>query len=175
MANEEHLALLRQGSCIWNEWRRNNPKTPPDLSGANLENMYLENANFEGANLARANLTRSVLRWARFDRAILNDAILDGADVVGTTLAAMLKQQKLEKERQERLEKQRQETLEAHKQFLKSRNLECHGVQVATARQRRVTHCWNCKGHLDNSVDLECSACSWILCRCGVCGCSHSG
>lgn len=171
MANEEHLALLRQGISVWNEWRRNNPKISPDVSGANLENMYLESANFKGANLAGANLTKSVLRWARFDGATLNDVVLDGADVVGTTLATMLRQQKLEKERQERLGKQRQKTLEAHKQFLKSRNFECHGVQVATARQHRVTR--NCRGNLDNSVDLEGSACGWILCRCGACGCGY--
>jgi hypothetical protein len=25
MANEEHVALLRQGTAIWNEWRKQNP------------------------------------------------------------------------------------------------------------------------------------------------------
>lgn len=166
MASEKHLALLRQGVSVWNEWRRSNPDTTPDLSGASLEGTYLENVNFAGANLAGADLSKCLLRWARFNGAILDDVALDGADVVNTLLGEKLKQQ--------RLEKQRQETLEAHRQFLKSHNLEHQGVQVTTGKSPRVTYCWNCKGHLDNSVNFECSACAWILCRCGACGCGYS-
>ena len=42
MANEEHIALLKQGVDVWNEWRRENPDVWPidlfkaDLSGADL-------------------------------------------------------------------------------------------------------------------------------------------
>jgi uncharacterized protein YjbI with pentapeptide repeats len=35
MANEEHLAVLRQGVAAWNAWRKNNPDIP-DLSDADL-------------------------------------------------------------------------------------------------------------------------------------------
>ncbi|HZO75777.1 MAG TPA: hypothetical protein VFB60_26490 [Ktedonobacteraceae bacterium] len=34
MANEEHLSTLKQGVEAWNQWRRMNPLTCPDLSHA---------------------------------------------------------------------------------------------------------------------------------------------
>src|ERR1700757_3372689 len=34
VANAEHLALLWQGSAIWNEWRDQNPGVVPDLEAA---------------------------------------------------------------------------------------------------------------------------------------------
>lgn len=40
---------------------------------------------------------------------------------------------------------------------------------------RRITHCWRCKDHLDSWVDLQCSRCTWILCSCGACGCAYNG
>jgi hypothetical protein len=30
MANEEHLAILRQGVAVWNAWREANPDIQPD-------------------------------------------------------------------------------------------------------------------------------------------------
>ena len=36
MANEEHLARLKQGVEAWNAWRYENSTIQPDLSGANL-------------------------------------------------------------------------------------------------------------------------------------------
>jgi len=33
MANEEHVALLKQGTARWNAWRRDNPDVRPDFSG----------------------------------------------------------------------------------------------------------------------------------------------
>ena len=36
MANDEHVAILKQGVDDWNAWRRENPDIRPDLSGANL-------------------------------------------------------------------------------------------------------------------------------------------
>jgi hypothetical protein len=34
MANEEHVALLRQGVKIWNTWREANPHVSPNLHDA---------------------------------------------------------------------------------------------------------------------------------------------
>lgn len=34
MANEEHLAIFRQGVEAWNKWRKENPKIKPDLAYA---------------------------------------------------------------------------------------------------------------------------------------------
>jgi hypothetical protein len=36
MANDEHVALLKQGVAAWNAWRRDNPDVRPDFSGADL-------------------------------------------------------------------------------------------------------------------------------------------
>lgn len=49
------------------------------------------------------------------------------------------------------------------------------GYVAAFARRRRITHCFNCKRHLD-SVDFSlCESCGWIRCSCGACGCSYNG
>lgn len=48
------------------------------------------------------------------------------------------------------------------------------GLQRPTLRERRrVTHCYACKARLDNSTDVECVSCGWILCPCGACGCGY--
>lgn len=39
MANEEHLAILRQGAEGWNQWRRENQEVKPDVSGADLSSV----------------------------------------------------------------------------------------------------------------------------------------
>jgi uncharacterized protein YjbI with pentapeptide repeats len=75
MANEEHVALLKQGVAGWNAWRNKNRDIRPDLSGANLRWV-----NLCGAELHRADLSASprpwgleiseILRWIRWN---LND------------------------------------------------------------------------------------------------------
>ena len=47
MANKEHLARLKQGVEVWNQWRCENPKTRPDLSQANLTGAHLNRVQFE--------------------------------------------------------------------------------------------------------------------------------
>ena len=64
---------------------------------------------------------------------------------------------------------------EKHREMLKRLGLPYEGVRPATPRHRRVTHCYSCKERLDNSVDVECIVCGWILCTCGACGCGYSG
>ena len=36
MVNEAHLAILRQGVDVWNEWWEKNEKVRPELTGVNL-------------------------------------------------------------------------------------------------------------------------------------------
>ena len=35
MANPEHLAILKQGVEVWNQWRDEHPEIQPNLSRAN--------------------------------------------------------------------------------------------------------------------------------------------
>ena len=90
MADHEHLALIKQGVEQWNSWRENN-SVNPDLSGANLSEVYLfearlERVNLRGANLSEAcligaDLSHADLSGANLNRAYLNDANLSGANL----------------------------------------------------------------------------------------------
>src|SRR3712207_2074076 len=66
MANEDHLALLNQGTTAWNAWRTEHPEIVPDLSkadlhGAELSEAHLWRADLEGAHLWRADLSSADL------------------------------------------------------------------------------------------------------------------
>ena len=110
MANSDHLAILKRGADVWNEWRKNNPGTQPDLievgiahanlNGANLRDLDLHfagfykadlreadlsetrlgHANLEEANLSGAHLVYRVLRGAFLSRAVLVNASLHDVD-----------------------------------------------------------------------------------------------
>jgi hypothetical protein len=93
MANEEHLAQLRQGVAAWNQWQAvHSPPIWPDLTEANLAGAALARAylagadlarvNLAGANLSRANLARANLAGAHLAGANLPKANLDGASLV---------------------------------------------------------------------------------------------
>jgi hypothetical protein len=75
MANEEHLARLKQGVAAWNQWREANPDIKPDLTGAELRGEFLSGANLSVPSIPRANLTR-----ARLIGASLTEAVFLGAD-----------------------------------------------------------------------------------------------
>jgi hypothetical protein len=82
MANDEHVALLKQGVAAWNAWRDENPDIRPDLDGANLSSgAYLVDANLSGANLFDANLDGAILGGADLREANLTRAHLGGADL----------------------------------------------------------------------------------------------
>ena len=76
MVNPEHAAVLKQGVEVWNEWRRSNADTTPDLTAADLT----------GANLAGADLRGVILKQANLSRAVLTDADLGGASLHGANL-----------------------------------------------------------------------------------------
>lgn len=72
-------------------------------------------------------------------------------------------------------EERRIETKKRHEEFLASFGVPYGGVSlVLTPRKHRITHCYSCKTELDNSIDIECNKCGWIICRCGACGCGYS-
>lgn len=74
----------------------------------------------------------------------------------------------------ERVAPPREQTTTRHKEFLSRKGIVYRGVRRPSKyRQQRITHCYSCKSDLDNKIDLECCACSWILCECGACGCGY--
>jgi uncharacterized protein YjbI with pentapeptide repeats len=58
MADEEHLARLKQGVIVWNRWRAENRTIRPNLFAADLTG-----ADLTGADLTAANLTRVQPRY----------------------------------------------------------------------------------------------------------------
>lgn len=89
MANPEHVTLLKKGVEYWNEWREENPRVVPDLSGADLEGarlqgadlrqVYLWEAYLREADLWQADLQGAYLQGARLQEADLRCAYLEGA------------------------------------------------------------------------------------------------
>jgi hypothetical protein len=62
-----------------------------------------------------------------------------------------------------------------HRQFLEDAGRIAPETRKAR-KKNRASYCWNCKQPVDNSIDLECSACGWIICgSCGACGCTYGG
>ena len=78
MANDEHVALLKQGVGAWNAWRKENTDIRPDLHGANLIGADLGKANLFEANLFEANLRVANLTGADLTKADLGETDLGG-------------------------------------------------------------------------------------------------
>ena len=79
MANRQHLSTLKQGVAAWNQWRKENPDSRPDLHEASLAGANLSKANLSSANLSEADLSSADLREASLLGANLNEANLKGA------------------------------------------------------------------------------------------------
>ncbi len=69
MANPEHLAILKQGVKVWNEWREQNRDVRPDLNRADLNGQNLAFENFRRANLEQIHLAGATLKQADFVKA----------------------------------------------------------------------------------------------------------
>jgi uncharacterized protein YjbI with pentapeptide repeats len=87
VANDEHLALLRQGTATWNEWRERNSSIAPDLREANLSHADLSGANLIEAQLLFANLIEAKLLHGNLIGAKLFGANLSGANLFGANLS----------------------------------------------------------------------------------------
>jgi uncharacterized protein YjbI with pentapeptide repeats len=55
MADQQHVALLKQGVDVWNRWKQEHQQIQPDFTGA-----HLTGADLQGADLTGANLTNTV-------------------------------------------------------------------------------------------------------------------
>jgi uncharacterized protein YjbI with pentapeptide repeats len=87
MANEEHLARLKQGVSAWNKWRIANPQIQPGLDKADLIRRNLPGVNLAGAVLTGAHLTGAHLQGADLQGADLQGAHLTGAYLQGANLS----------------------------------------------------------------------------------------
>jgi uncharacterized protein YjbI with pentapeptide repeats len=94
MANNEHVALLKQGVPAWNGWRSKNPDLAfnldlegANLSGADLSGADLRVANLSGADLSGANLRMAIFRGALLPLANLSGAILNEANLGDANLS----------------------------------------------------------------------------------------
>jgi len=81
MANDDHVALLKEDVDAWNRWRGENPNVVPDLRGALLGGADLRVANLSGADLRVADLSGASLTAAKLSGADLREAKLSGADL----------------------------------------------------------------------------------------------
>jgi uncharacterized protein YjbI with pentapeptide repeats len=92
MANDEHVAKLKEGVEAWNKWRVENRDVAPDLDEANLGGEFLSDADLSSAHLNGANLSRTQLKGANLSNATLikanlSEAILNGAQLNGANLS----------------------------------------------------------------------------------------
>src|SRR5258708_7475832 len=86
MANDEHVALLKQGVEAWNAWRDKNPNILPDLSGVDLYNAHLGGLDLRGTNLSGADLREANCKGADLSGANLRGAALVHTDLTGADL-----------------------------------------------------------------------------------------
>jgi Pentapeptide repeats (8 copies) len=91
MANDEHVALLKQGVAAWNAWREANPDICPDLRrvklrGWNLREFNLSEADLRGAVLSGADFIGADLSDARLQKADLSRAKLCGVPLIEANL-----------------------------------------------------------------------------------------
>jgi hypothetical protein len=81
MANEEHVALLRQGVNVWNAWREKEPNIRPDLYKADLYKADLSEADLSEADLNGADLSKADLSYADLTLTNLVQTNLTRADL----------------------------------------------------------------------------------------------
>jgi uncharacterized protein YjbI with pentapeptide repeats len=103
MGNMKHYKIMEKGATAWNDWRKQNPKIMPDLSGLTLSGRYDEMTvcDFSGTNfsksdffqaymlsskLRKANFYHSNLYETNFRNADLRHANLEGASLIGANL-----------------------------------------------------------------------------------------
>jgi uncharacterized protein YjbI with pentapeptide repeats len=86
MADEEQLAILRQGVEVWNQWREDSLTINVDLSGVDFSSLNLSNADFTFTDLTEANLSDADLTEADFNSSNLKSANLKGAFLEGSNL-----------------------------------------------------------------------------------------
>jgi uncharacterized protein YjbI with pentapeptide repeats len=88
MAHPQHLAKLREGVAAWNQWRKEDRDTAPDLREADLGGINLDGADLHRADLYAVNLRHRDLSSTNLLMANLNSADLTQADLSNVDLSA---------------------------------------------------------------------------------------
>lgn len=86
MANQEHLKILRQGTETWNQWRKENPETEPDLSEITFVEDNLSKRNFTKTNFTKAQFWNTCLWESNLKGANLKEANLWLTNIHNTNL-----------------------------------------------------------------------------------------
>ena len=79
MPNHAHFAKLLEGPSKWNRWRKEHPRTTPDLSGSELVSADFTGVDFSGVKLSGSDLNGSILKSADLSYADLSEADLGGS------------------------------------------------------------------------------------------------
>lgn len=92
MATNNHITILKQGTKVWNKWRKGNSRITPNLVGASLKGVDLfeadlRQANLSKADLAAANLIGADLRGANLSETNLRGTLLIKTNFVGANLS----------------------------------------------------------------------------------------
>jgi uncharacterized protein YjbI with pentapeptide repeats len=102
MANPEHLAILKQGEQKWNRWRKAHPEIVPDLSWADLreiffsvwgndDEIYDTGLSVEATDLEEElvgiDISHAKLNGAKLDGGVFNWTILSESDLSDVSLA----------------------------------------------------------------------------------------
>src|SRR5262249_60370364 len=92
MANDQHVAMLKEGVAAWNNWRAKNRNISPDLSEANLDGAILtrtielisgtNRGRVIPLNLSEVNLSGAKLSVADISEANLGATALTWADLI---------------------------------------------------------------------------------------------
>jgi hypothetical protein len=80
MANQEHLAILKQGVEAWNAWRKANPEIKPNLREVNFHSAIEQVSWYP---LGGDRFSRPDLRMVNFSGTDLSGAYLSRTDVAG--------------------------------------------------------------------------------------------
>jgi len=91
MANPLHIHKLREGVAAWNQWRKEDPDTRPDLSKLTInretfQDTLLWDHPSEKVNLTGLDLNHANLHLVRLVGVNLREASLDRADLLGAML-----------------------------------------------------------------------------------------
>src|SRR6266404_5247499 len=81
MADEAHLAVLKQGADVWNRWRAAHPDIRPDLSNAILRGLDLVKVDLCRADLANRRPGLESCLWrpdSSYSRPIVRGVALKG-------------------------------------------------------------------------------------------------